>query len=497
MNSEINVYSYPSGEIQRVQVVRWEDWSGLKFCRPTYNPASLECFYHIYKNFLVPGAPWIFGQLVMVQMPEDVTEIWEFVSRGQDEDANLEDVRRKYKGIKDVLTVVTMILKDGVRLVNGCPQFRTAEAKNLWAELESRDCLRIVSGKLPHTQIIPVGNFAGYLSGESSPLREEEKISEALLKVNSSFFIMDPIDCATVYDQIGAVLGLCVEDGVVLNPPMFGREALLVGKDGKVSVQPMDVQDLTVEINGMSYKHGDNAVFYTRPQKKKVRINEPGKQMLLVIVGTRVVDVITKGSVDIPASGFVMCVESANGGGYCDNTEVSQEDIVDKPSDMGKTTMFMGATIAYHGLEDVQFGIQVGNSIIRDGVKTDRFISRFYNIRHLEPVPYPPSLYPMDFEKGRAARIALGADKEGKPMLFWAEGAGKFGYVPGEGSCGASLSEMAEIAEDIGMTSGINLDGGGSAQILYQNKRHLMISDRKKEDHSEAERLIPLGLVVR
>ena len=473
MNSEINVYSYPSGEIQRVQVVRWKDWSGLKFCRPTYNPASLECFYHIYKNFLVPGAPWIFGQLVMVQMPEDVTEIWEFVSRGQDEDANLEDVRRKYKGIKDVLTVVTMILKDGVRLVNGCPQFRTAEAKNLWAELESRDCLRIVRGKLPHTQIIPVGNFAGYLSGESSPLREEEKISEALLKVNSSFFIMDPIDCATVYDQIGAVLGLCVEDGVVLNPPMFGREALLVGKDGKVSVQPMDVQDLTVEINGMYYKHGDNAVFYTRPQKKKVRINEPGKQMLLVIVGTRVVDVITKGSVDIPASGFVMCVQREN-----DNVS-------------------SGEAVAYHGLEDVQFGIQVGNSIIRDGVKTEKFISKFYNIRHLEPVPYPPSLYPMDFEKGRAARIALGADKDGKPMLFWAEGAGKFGYVPGEGSCGASLSEMAEIAEDIGMVNGINLDGGGSAQILFQNKRHLMISDRKKEDHSEAERLIPLGLVVR
>ncbi|MBO5097437.1 MAG: phosphodiester glycosidase family protein, partial [Agathobacter sp.] len=96
-----------------------------------------------------------------------------------------------------------------------------------------------------------------------------------------------------------------------------------------------------------------------------------------------------------------------------------------------------------------------------------------------------------------AARIALGADQYGKPMLFWAEGAAKFGYVPGEGSCGASLSEMADIAADLGMVHGVNLDGGGSAQILLNGERSLMISDRKKEDHSEAERLIPLGLVVR
>lgn len=93
--------------------------------------------------------------------------------------------------------------------------------------------------------------------------------------------------------------------------------------------------------------------------------------------------------------------------------------------------------------------------------------------------------------------VALGSDKEGKPMLFWAEGAGKLKYVPGEDSTGASLKEMAEIAEDLGMINAINLDGGGSAQILLKNKRALRISDRNKADNSDAERLVPLGLMVR
>ena len=82
-------------------------------------------------------------------------------------------------------------------------------------------------------------------------------------------------------------------------------------------------------------------------------------------------------------------------------------------------------------------------------------------------------------------------------MLFWAEGAGKIKYIPGEDSTGASLKEMAEIAEDLGMFQAVNLDGGGSAQILLKNKRGLRISDRKKEDNSDAERLVPMGLIVR
>ena len=103
----------------------------------------------------------------------------------------------------------------------------------------------------------------------------------------------------------------------------------------------------------------------------------------------------------------------------------------------------------------------------------------------------------MDFEKAHAARMAIGADKDGKPVIFWAEGKGKIKYRPGEDSTGASLTEMAEIAEDLGLYNAVNLDGGGSAQILLNGNKSLHIADRNKEDNSDAERLIPLGLIVK
>ena len=82
-------------------------------------------------------------------------------------------------------------------------------------------------------------------------------------------------------------------------------------------------------------------------------------------------------------------------------------------------------------------------------------------------------------------------------MILWAEGAGKIGYVAGKDSRGASLSDMAELCTEMGMADAVNLDGGGSAQILVDNRRSLMISDRNAPDASEAERPVPMGLIVR
>jgi len=466
MNTEVKVYEYPGGEIQRVQVVRFEDWAELDFLHPKYNEAALGCFYDIYRNFLVPGCPEIFGRMIMFRVPDDL-------------DVELPSDSKKYGTVADRLTAASIVLQDGVKIADGKPVFKNEQAKRLWQALEERDCVRIVCGKMPFTKVIPVGNTVGYMS---------EQDVDAAMKVNASFFIMDPIDCATIYDQVGTVFGLCVKDGVVESPPLFGREALLVKRDGSASIAQPNVRELVIEINGKQYHHGGNATIYTRPERAKT---PGGAGVKVVIVGRKVVAVKESGSVEIPASGFVMCIEGETGKCNCACRNVAAG------ADECTEDVVAGDCVTYRGMEDIKFGIQVGNSIIRDGVKTEQFISRFYNVRKLERVPFPPSLYPLDFEKARAARIALGADKDGKPMLFWAEGAGKLKYVAGEDSTGASLTEMAEIAADIGMANGINLDGGGSAQILIKNQRTLRISDRNTADNSDAERLVPLGLIVK
>ena len=182
------------------------------------------------------------------------------------------------------------------------------------------------------------------------------------------------------------------------------------------------------------------------------------------------VDVVRGGGCPVPASGFVLRLAEQAGA--------------------------PGGAVAYGGIEGLLFGIQAGNSLVRGGAPTEGFVSRFWNVREPWRTPFPPSLYPLDYEKARAARIALGADAAGKPLLLWAEGAAKIGHRPGEDSCGASLSEFAAICRDVGMVEGVNLDGGGSAQILLDGKRALQISDRR-DDGSEQERAVPLGLMVK
>ena len=447
MKSEIRTFSYPGGEIQRVQMVRFEDWSALDFLHPVPTEAALGCFSEIYNLYLVPARPWMFGTFVMFTLPDHM-------------EVPFSRSTKEYGHLADDLTVAAAALQQGVTFVKDSPQFASDELRIFWTELERRNCLRIIRGQRPATTIIPLCRAPGYLT-------ESER--EAVLKVNASFFIMDMFDCATIYDNVGTPFGLAVKDGTVKNPPLFGREALMVRKNGGVSIETPDVRDLGIEICGTVYRYGINATVYSRPEFAKAPKSK-GKQ--LVIVGCRVAAVCEGGNAAVPASGFVLDVDES-------------------------CTVQPGDEVTYRGMEDILFGIQVGNSIVRNGEKTTGFRSRFYDINAGEPVPFPPSLYPMDFDGARAARIALGAGRDGKPMLLWAEGAGKLGYMKGQDSCGASLSEMAEICSEVGMVNAVNLDGGGSAQILLENRRSLLISDRKRTDHSEAERPVPLGLVVR
>lgn len=447
MNSEIKVFSYPNGELQRIQLVRPDSWEALSFLCPIPASEALDCYADIYRKYLVPACPWLFGNMVMFRLPEDLEHTVPLKTRC-------------YGTVADGLSAAAAMIRDQIRFSRGKPRFRSEAARLLWQELERRDCVRLVRGKLPVTTPIPVKDCSGYLT-RTAP--------EASLKVNASFFIMDRFDCATVYDHVGSVIGLCVKDGTVIHPPLFGREALLVGKDGSVRVKPVTLEDLTLEIRGKTYRPGSDAPVWSRPERSRTPKSDHKK---LVIVGCRVAAVVTDPRAAVPASGFVLCVPP-------------------------ETEAVPGDAVTYRGMEDVAFGIQVGNSTVIEGKKTERFRSRFYNIRRLQPVPFPPSLYPMNYRKARAARIVLGADRDGNPMLLWAEGAGKNRYLPGQDSCGASLKEMADICLELGMVNGVHLDGGGSAQILLDNCRSLHTSDRKLEDNSDAERPVPLGLMLK
>lgn len=449
ISSELKTYKFDNGELLRAQCVRLDAWASLHFFKPDYSEKSFEQLCNVYRNFLVPFLPIAFPKMLLFRLPEGY-------------DVKLEKLSKRYGEISNPLTMLAIAFSENLSIKKGRASFKSSELQAIYEDLVSRGAACIICGKRPDTKVIPVGNLCGFLS---------ESATKAPFKVNSSFFVMDPFDCGTLYDTVGTPFGLQVENGKVLSPPLFNREALLVDKEGKISIKQLDIYDVELEINGKSYKHLRNCTIYERPRHNKLPLDPFGKFTDVVIIGTKAV-AIKRGtgvSTKVPSSGFVMRVPGGEG-------------------------IKAGDIVCYKGFEGISFGIQVGNSIIVDGKKTEDFVSKFYNIRKLGSTEYPPSLYPLDYKAARAARIALGANRHGNPCIIWAEGAGKVKYIAGTDSRGASLLDMCNICEDFGLMNAVSLDGGGSAQILFEGNRALHISDRTPSDNSDAERAVPAGI---
>ena len=447
LKTETKIYPLEDGEIQRVQIVRLNGWSALDFLAPEASDRVFSGIVSLYRQFIVPVCPWIFGQMILFRLPDglQVPDLPEMTARVETDDR---------------LTKAAFLLKEYARVRSGVACVKDARVRDFVEALERSGSISTACGKLPFKKIIPVGNGLGFLS-------ETER--EAAFKCNALFFVMDSFDCATPFDHVGTPVGLRVKDGSVLNPPLYRREALLIRQDGSSTVEIPDIRKLEIGFGGKRYLHGRNAELFTRPLCSRTK---RCRGWDTVIVGSRVAGVCENGNTPVPASGFV----------------IRTEERIASPGD----------TAAFYGMEGIRFGLQAGNSTAVGGIGTKSFVSSFYNIRDpRQRVPYPPSLYPHRYAGDRAARMAIGIDGDGDPTVIWAEGAAKIGHEPGKDSCGATLLEMTRYCLDAGVVNGINLDGGGSAQILLRNERSLLISDRNAGDCSEMERAVPLGLIFR
>lgn len=444
MQSTVRTFAYEDGSVQRVQAVELPGPGSLCFLRPEPAPESFARVVRLYRSYAVPRAPFLFDQMVLFRLPEGAAVPFP---------GNAEP----YGELASPLARAAAGLRQGVRIVRGKPTFKNETAERFWAYLAAHGCVETVPGLLPTTSILPVSDRAGFLS-QSAP--------GAVLKANLSFFTMDKFDVCSVYDAIGTPVGLRVKNGVVESPPLFAREALLFDADGRARIAVPRLTGLSVSVGTETYRHGQNAAFYERPACRRTPKTDGTD---LVIVEDAVAAVHAGGGTAVPGAGFVLSVKNTGA----------------RPGDR----------VIYGGMEDILFGVQVGTGAVVDGVPAARFRSPFYNIKNPLAAAFPPSLYPLDFDKARAPRMALGVNGSGSPLLVWAEGPGKLGYTAGVDSRGASLKEMGLLCREMGMVNGVNLDGGGSAQILVNGKRSLLISDRSP-DNAELERAVPAGLAV-
>jgi hypothetical protein len=439
MNRAIKTYTYPDGEIQRVETVRGFTWDDLSFVTPPFAPSVIKALARLYRDYIIPKHPESYGTLVFFHIPEG-----SLFTLQPSHNVVLYDTQIQAKALFQT------------HLQTSEFQFQEQILQNAWEDLRTRGLIEVVSGTGSGLSFLPVSGKIGFLSDIS--------YGEVPV-VNASFFLMDFSDCDSPYDVLGTPYGLMHHNGITLSPPLFGREALGVGQDGRVRIFHPTLRDVTVEIDGKRYHDGNGCTFHGRPAE---RTTPPSFGSDWVIVGNRVVAIHDGGETPIPMAGFVLSFPEKR--------------------------RVVAQTVQYHGFEQLRFGIQVGPALLTDGVQADKLVCPFFQPGGV--VPFPPTVYPLSFENGRAARIGLGCDANDSPVLVWVEGAGKLGHVKGKESAGASLAEFAAIGSELGLRQLVNLDGGGSAQIIHDGARKLRVADRVPGQNTEAERPVPNGLRV-
>ncbi|NBK23671.1 MAG: hypothetical protein EOM68_16775 [Spirochaetia bacterium] len=447
MRNRIETVQHDSGEIQRYQMVEGFDWDKVDFLFPRFDKKAISEIARLYEVNILPKHPERYGLIAFFHVPE-----------GMDMDCPMDD--KDGRGfVKNVATSIYLNeqVRQGKIRWEGSFIVGDEKAATIIAQLEKNDLIRTVKGERLDVVFVPINAKMGFLSQQ-----EQEPCM-----VNSHFFLMDPTDMDSPYCQLGTPYGLALKDGVIYMPPLNHRPVLLVDKQGKTIIQHVELTSLTVEIDGVHYIHNKNAVFHFRPEERQTP-KHTGCD--LIITEDRVIAIKGGGNTTIPMAGFVISVK-----GTIDITDTH---------------------VTYHGLEEYVFGIQVGPSMMEEHVMVESLTCPFYN-KERDKVPFPSTVYPLPFETARAARIAVGTNAEGEAVLIWAEGAGKLKYKPKKDSTGCSLLELAKFCASQGYDDILNLDGGGSAQILWEGVRYMQISDRYDPSDLEAERPVPSALILR
>lgn len=445
INTKISTIYYPNGEMERYQIASGFEWKDIEFSAPRFSKRAFDEIARMFKAHIIPKHPDLYGALAVFHVPDEY------------------ELKIDSTSIFDKTLILSEALKklkesNKLRRVNDGIEIDDSYVKSVLDDLSSNGWFSIGFGNKDDVQFVPVGSSFGYLS----------EVKDVSLAVNSHFFEMDLFDNDSPFDILGTPYGLMVKDEVVLAPPLNNREALIVDKDGRSYIDKPDIRNMKISIGNLLFEDGINCTIYKRPE---FRESQSIKGIDIAIVGRRVAGINKAGGTRIPMAGFIINTD------LIDNLKSYDVEYIDEK------------------LNSSIFAIQVGSSAVKDSKLVNHFESGFYDIKN-DSVPYPPTLYPLSYEKDRAPRMVIAADNDDKPLFIWFEGCSKLGYDFGKESAGASLLDVAKICYMLGLKNAVNLDGGGSSEMFVDGKISMLVSSRHP-DNSPSERPIPMGLVVR
>lgn len=260
----------------------------------------------------------------------------------------------------------------------------------------------------------------------------------------------------------GEIIGLLKIDGEIISSPTIPRTAVGVRTDGRLIFDQVSWQghvEITggqVALSGVNRSRGDNElILYTGYYGPSTGTNPHGTEY--VIGPNGVVLSIGTGNAAIGAGNVVL---SAHGTAAKALAGLKAGDIVTVRQTLGPVW------------DGTVHALGAGPMLIKEGsiyltTKTEEFGS--------------------DVAGGRAPRTAIGVTQDGQILLVVVDGRQL-------ASGGLTLLEMAILMQELGAVDAMNLDGGGSSEMVVFDKVVNKPSDGRERKVGNALVIVPAGL---
>ena len=265
---------------------------------------------------------------------------------------------------------------------------------------------------------------------------------------------------ACYFDTDGWVIGNCKWDGSFFGVDDTPRSAFVVDKEGKASIQK-DLSYLgtvslpdgrTLTIKGLNRQRiTDDLVLFNRNYAGSTRTNEHGREVR--VSKGRATEVSAKGNMRLDRESLVLSGHGANADALA---RVRRGDRV-------AIAQTLGSRLA----DEARLVVGGGPLLVEKGV---------VNVRSRE------ESMASDIAYGRAPRTGVGVKADGTVLLMVVDGRSQY-------SAGMSLKEFATYLKRFGAVSAVNLDGGGSSEMVLDGK----IMNRPSDG---SERPVSIGLGI-
>lgn len=278
------------------------------------------------------------------------------------------------------------------------------------------------------------------------PLSQVERQGDVLAAVNGSYFSAG-----------GSAIGILKINGELINSSELIRTAVGIKADGTLKIGQPHYRGMVTFASGdplaitqINDARSDNSLaMYTAYYGTNTRTNEFGIEY--IVNDGRVIGIQSSNSV-IPATGFVI---SAHGDSRTKLASIRSGDSATVKHTLGTAW------------DEYSHVLSAGPMLVKD--------SNVYLTTKLEG-------FGNDVAGGRAPRTALGLTKDGKILLVVVDGRQPV-------SRGMTLLELALLMQELGADSAMNLDGGGSSEMIIKGR----IMNRPSEGK---ERRVANALVV-